>query len=233
MTADRLADAFEEHVGKAQDVAMAYGRVSVAPQGFMHEAILTAYHREGRVGEPSETRFPEVEGLTRVMFRGEVGSNYGKWLRWMAERYVEPLADRPVFRNQLLSEPVEAFENLSQSSTDILHEYFVPPRSLARFIDDARSVIQRERGDLLNVTVRDVRRDDDTFLRYADQDMFAVVMLFNQKRSTDADAAMERMTRALVDVALRHGGRFYLPYRTHATAAIQKVSTYPKGAPPL
>ncbi len=37
--------------------------------------------------------------------------------------------------------------------------------------------------------MRNVLADDDTFLRYADRDVFALVMLFNQPRTAAADAA--------------------------------------------
>lgn len=88
-------------------------------------------------------------------------------------------------------------------------------------------IVPRHGGDLLNVTVRDVCRDDDTFLRYADQDLFALVMLFNQSRTPAAEAGMEAMTREMVDAVLGVGGRFYLPYRLHATAE-QVRTAYPR-----
>ena len=36
-------------------------------------------------------------------------------------------------------------------------------------------IVPKFRGDLLNLTVRSVNTDNDTFLRYADRDMFALV----------------------------------------------------------
>jgi hypothetical protein len=69
----------------------------------------------------------------------------------------------------------------------------------------------------LNVTVRHVQADLDTFLRYANQERLAFVMLFSQPRSSDADARMEVMTRELIDAAIASGGSYYLPYRLHAT----------------
>jgi FAD/FMN-containing dehydrogenase len=42
-------------------------------------------------------------------------------------------------------------------------------------------------------------------------------MLFNQLRTPEPEAPMEAMTRELIDAALEVGGRYYLPYRLHAT----------------
>ena len=79
----------------------------------------------------------------------------------------------------------------------------------------------------VNVTVREVETDNDTFLRYADQPMIAFVMFFSQHRTAVADRDMEQMTRELIDAALHSGGRYYLPYRLHASVE-QFRSAYPR-----
>jgi FAD/FMN-containing dehydrogenase len=111
--------------------------------------------------------------------------------------------------------------------TDILHEYFIPYAQFVSFLDRARVIIPEHKGDLLNVTVRNLKEDRDTFLRYADRDMFAFVMLFNQGRGPEDDKRMEEMTRELIDAALACGGRYYLPYRAHATRP-QFEEAYPQ-----
>src|SRR5262249_30089363 len=153
-------------------------------------------------------------------FRGQVGSDYGKSLRWQAEKRLGGLLSHgSVYRNELLGEPASVFENRSAASTDILHEYFVPPAAFEGFVDHLRDSALRPHADLLNVTVRHVLRDDDSFLRYADQEQFALVMLFNQPRTPEADARMQALTQELIDAALQAGGRHYLPYRLHASDA--------------
>jgi FAD/FMN-containing dehydrogenase len=95
------------------------------------------------------------------------------------------------------------------------------------FLESARRIIPRHHGDLLNVTIRNVLEDKDTFLRYADRDLFAFVMLFNQPRAPNADSRMEAMTQELIEAAVACGGRYYLPYRLHATKA-QLFKAYPQ-----
>jgi FAD/FMN-containing dehydrogenase len=75
--------------------------------------------------------------------------------------------------------------------------------------------------------VRNVEPDHDSFLRYADQEVFGLVLLFHQKRTPAAEAAMQDLTRELIDVALACGGRYYLPYRLHATED-QFLRAYPQ-----
>lgn len=224
----RYVAAFEELVTRPADAGMAYGRLSVDPDGFLREAVLNVFRRvPGESGRSSSVEFPEIAGLTRAVFRGQVGSAYGKKLRWQAEKRLMSLFAGTAYRNQLLSEGAEVFENRSRDSTDILHEYFVPPEAFGAFVERLRAIVPRHGGDLLNVTVRNVLRDDDAFLRYADRDLFGFVMLFNQARSAEGEARMESMTRELVDAALGLGGRYYLPYRLHPTQE-QLERAYPQ-----
>jgi FAD/FMN-containing dehydrogenase len=71
--------------------------------------------------------------------------------------------------------------------------------------------------------------DEDSFLRYADREMFCFVMLFIQERTAAGEAKMQATTRELIDAALAHDGRYYLPYRLHATVE-QFHSAYPQAA---
>ena len=57
--------------------------------------------------------------------------------------------------------------------------------------------------------------------------MFSLVMLFNHQRTPAADAEMEAMTQELIDAALAAEGRYYLPYRLHATPE-QFYRAYPQ-----
>jgi FAD/FMN-containing dehydrogenase len=52
-------------------------------------------------------------------------------------------------------------------------------------------------------------------------------MFFSQPRTTEGEAEMQAMTRELVDAVLQAGGRYYLPYRLHATPA-QFLRAYPQ-----
>ena len=148
----------------------------------------------------------------------QIGSAEAKEIRWHAEKtFGEQVASRYVSRNQLLNEGAGNYQEHNADRTDILHEYFIPPDRVAAFLERARSIIPSHDGDLLNVTVRNVLKDEVTFMRYADQDMFAFVMLFNQPRTQDGEDRMAAMTRELIDAAIACGGRYYLPYRLHAT----------------
>ncbi len=218
----------------APDVVMAYGRLNVTPAAFLDEAILNLFHRlppEASAGaQAAPLAEPSLVGLRRAVFRGTVGSDYGKALRWDAEKRLEEhMARTPLWRNLLLDDDVALYEDRSAEATEVLQELFLPEGRMEPFLADARRLVLAHDADLLNVTIRNVKEDRDSFLRWADRDMVALVFLFHQARTADADRAMAPLTRALIDAALAQGGRYYLPYRLHATRE-QFTAAYPQAA---
>jgi FAD/FMN-containing dehydrogenase len=211
------------------DAAMAFGRLSIVPgDGFLDEAILTVFRPAADQGALPPMDGAGLERMRRIVFRASADSPAGKELRWHAERRMgELLASREVTRNSLLSESVDVYANRSATSTDVLHEYFVPRESFAAFVPTLAAIVSGHDGNLLNVTVRDVGADHDAFLSYADRDMFALVMLFEQRFGGPHEDRMQAMTRAMIDAAIEHGGRHYLPYRLHATPE-QMRRAYPR-----
>ncbi len=227
VAADQSLSLFYKSVSEKSDVRMVYARLNIVPERLFEEVILNVLYADPGGDIPSRND-PGLVKLRRAIFRGSVGSDYGKELRWDAETKLQPhLSGSIVSRNQLLDEGVEVFQNRSSESTDILHEYFVPTSNIAYFVEAMQQIIPRHDVDLLNVTVRSVNEDTDTFLRYADQKMFALVMLFNQQRTDAGEQHMQAMTRELIDAVLSYGGRYYLPYRLHATTG-QFQQAYPQ-----
>jgi FAD/FMN-containing dehydrogenase len=218
---------FDTHIRGRSDAQMVYARMNIVPDRLFQDVIINAFIRDGS-GPIPPLEQPGSARLRRAIFRGSADSDYGKELRWNAETRLQPwLASQVFSRNQLLNEGVEVFQNRSPDSTDILHEYFVPRHRLAGFVQSMRQIIPRHQAKLLNVTVRDVAEDKDTFLRYADQPMTAFVMLFVQDKTPAGEQQMQSLARDLIDAALSHEGRYYLPYRLHATRD-QFARAYPQ-----
>ena len=218
---------YEEKIKRDAHIGLAYGRLNVEPDHFLREILLSTYSViPNRSLSPLGK--PDLAGIRRLVFRGSVGSAYGKALRWdLEKRFGQIPLGSGITRNHLLNEGVEVFQNRSAASTDILQEYFVPTTRLEPFLEQVRTIIPSHRADLLNVTIRFIAPDQESFLRYADQEMFALVMLFNQPRTQQADQQMAYMTRELIEAALALGGRYYLPYRLHA-AVEQFYRAYPQ-----
>jgi hypothetical protein len=200
--------------------------MNITAQRMFDEVLINVFYREG--GAIPHLTAAGSHWLPRLVFRGSAGSTYGKEMRWAAETKIQPELTGTLFsRNQLMNDNAEWYLDHSEETTDILHEYFVGSEHAGEFLIAARKIIRRRNGDLLNVTVRDVRADHDTFLNYATRDALAFVMFFSQPRTPAGNDEMQTMTRELVDAVLEAGGRYYLPYRLHPTAA-QFRRAYPQ-----
>jgi FAD/FMN-containing dehydrogenase len=200
-------------------VGMAFARLDVRRSSLFESGLLTRFHRvESPPGGPASAQAPGLARLRRVVFRGSVGSDYGKWLRWHLERLSGWAVDgEHTTRNTQLSDTSRTVIGYERHHTDILHEYFVEPDAASAYLADVRDLVLDHGAELLNVTMRDVRADPDMVLTYATTDVAAFVMLFHQPRTRAGEAAMRAFTQDMIDTALRHGGRYYLPYRLHGT----------------
>ena len=209
------------------DVGLEYARLDPRHASRFEEALHVRYWLAPSPGPIEPAEAPGMISARRVVFRASVGSRYGKRLRWNLERAAALKADGDfTTRNSVLLDTSDVVLGRSASETDILHEYFVPPQRAAGFLAAVRRVVDAHDADLLNVTVRDVRTDRTSALRWATEDVVAFLMFFHQRKTAKAEERMEVMTRELIDLALNAGGRFYLPYRRHATHE-QLLRAYP------
>lgn len=217
---------FQQLVKGDGKVEMAYGRINVNPDHFMEEAILSTYTIDPEQPEQLVSG-NNYSSLRRAVFRGSANSSYGKNLRWKMEKMSgSVISGRKFSRNRLLNEGVEVFQNTDPDHTDILHEYFIPGAAVASFIKALKNVIPSHQVDLLNITVRNVMKDEDTYLAYANEEVFGFVMLFNQKKGAQQEKEMKELTQKLIDIAISLKGTYYLPYRLHATKE-QLSQAYP------
>jgi len=84
---------------------------------------------------------------------------------------------------------------------------------MPEFVDGLREVVQRNKANLLNLTIRTVHRDTVTALPYAKQDMFGFVLYFNVGFDDKDNEILKKTTIDLIDAAERAGGTYYLPYQ--------------------
>jgi FAD/FMN-containing dehydrogenase len=220
MPAAEFARRFTGALAPGSDVGMIYGRLNVSRADFFQEALLITYRPVAtpREGLPGIDRGGGLASrVLRDVYRAQVGSEAGKRARWLAERRLAPaIGSGRGTRNNLMNEPVANLENRDATRTDILHEYFVAPERFGDFLAACRAIIPRSRLEFLNVTLRYVRRDEDSVLSYATTDRIAAVMSFSQRLTPEDEAEMFRVTEELIDAMHGIGGAYYLPYRLHA-----------------
>ncbi|UVK46948.1 FAD-binding oxidoreductase [Mesorhizobium sp. AR07] len=233
---------FAEMLEPNKEIGLFYGHLSTAPGNFLEDMIVYRYDKvadqpadQPGIGEPGSV------GLKRVII------NLAKWgslfqeLKWFTEKTLEPkfesctvarssaMAEGEaclVTRNNPMHDSVPYLFNDLPDETDILHEYFIPRAVYIEFIAEAREILCNQTLPVLNASVRIVHKED-VALTYAPEPAYSLVLYINQPTDADGTARMRALTRALIDVTIKHGGRFFLPYQLHFTAS-ELLASYPE-----
>lgn len=234
---------FENRIEASTGLGLFYGHLSTAPGNFLDEMIV--YRYDEVAGEPPadmpELGLPGAVGLKRLIMNLAKRGGFFQTLKWYAEKHLEPLVESCtvprtaamgeaeaclVSRNNPMHDSVPYLFNDLPEETDILHEYFIPRAAYGTFIDGARRILAAQPLPVLNASVRIVDADDIA-LPYAREPAFSLVLYVNQPTTPLGDERMRALTRAMVDLTLEHGGRFFLPYQLHYSAA-QLLRAYPE-----
>lgn len=108
----------------------------------------------------------------------------------------------------------------------MISELYVPRARLARFMDDARKLAREDDLDIIYGTIRLIRKDGESALAWAKDDYACVIFNLRVFHTPEGLAKATRDFRALIDVALTHGGSYYLTYHRWARRD-QVLAGYP------
>ena len=179
--------------------------------------------------------------LRRLTVNMSKRANWLKSLKWWSEKNIEHRIESCtvtraqamhdgeaclVSRNDPMHDSVPYLYNNLGDETDILHEYFVPRAALMPFVAEMRTVFKSHDANLLNASIRAVEKEENA-LSYAPQRAFSIVLYINQPTDAAGNAGMAALTRDLIDLTVKHGGRFFLPYQLHYTGE-QLRRSYPE-----
>jgi FAD/FMN-containing dehydrogenase len=225
------------------NVGLFYARLSIAPNTYLTETAIHRYEKLDFEMEPEPLKPASKIWIKRLIFNVSKTGGIGRWIRWTAEKYLEPGVHTCISRNQATATGHEEevcvasrnqkmnqsmeYLNVRQSDTNILHEYFIPLENSVAFIEGLREVVKNDDVNLLNVTLRIVTKDTVTALPYAKDDRIALVLYFNQKLNKTDSKKLEKATTDLIDLAIENGGTYYLPYQLYYSKK-QLQAAYPE-----
>jgi FAD/FMN-containing dehydrogenase len=101
-------------------------------------------------------------------------------------------------------------------STYVLQEYFIPESEFLVFAKSMAALLRRHSVEALNISIRHSPADRVSAMPWAQQEVFSFVLYYKQRTWPKARQQVAVWTVELIDLALRHGGRYYLPYQLHA-----------------
>lgn len=213
---------FKEKILKDKNIALFYAHLDVVPGiDFLEKMYVITYDDTKKI--PDKTiglDNPDKWNIILTpMFNVSRSGVPGKVWRWRIEQKVfsKFYNNRRVTRNNAMQKPIRfASSYQSKYNADWLQEYFIPLDNLAKFIDVLRKVMQENKVNLLNVTIRYVPAEKNILLNYAKNPCFAVVLYFNQKIASNDIAKATLWTQSLINSALSLNGNYYLPYQPFA-----------------
>lgn len=138
----------------------------------------------------------------------------------LREKLVHPLLMRPQvvkwLNHEASLDAAELEPRTRAVSTYVLQEYFIPERSFVGFAQGMAALLRQHGVEALNISIRHAPADRVSALPWAREEVFSFVLYHKQRTWPRAREQVGVWTRALIELALVHGGRYYLPYQLHA-----------------
>jgi len=137
----------------------------ISDKSLTHEDRLIARDTEYKWGP----KFAEFVGNYKI----------GKAIR---EHILEPVYysfDRVAWRNWEASYDIRELEPKNRNKkTYVLREYFVPVEKFDEFIPKMREIFQKHDANIINVSIRHAKADNETLLSWANTEVFAFVVYY-------------------------------------------------------
>ncbi|MEN2412654.1 FAD-binding oxidoreductase [Flavobacterium mesophilum] len=156
--------------------------------------------------------------------------SWGNTRKWIREYTIDPLYYLPNiirWRNKEASYDVKELEPSSrEKETYVLQEYFIPVENIKSFIPKMSAVFQNNNVNVINVSLRHALPDHESYLSWANKEVFAFVIYFKQNTDQKAKDQVKKWTLEMTDAILSENGTWYLPYQPHAT-----IEQFKKGYP--
>ncbi len=125
-----------------------------------------------------------------------------------------------------MSHRVESLATQSQTVSKILQEYFIPEANFTQFIHIMKNIFTHHAAKVINISIRHIPGDSESFLSYAPHNCFAFVCYIALENRPDAHAQALIWTRKLIDASIALQGKYYLPYHQFASPE-QCMAAYP------
>ncbi len=117
--------------------------------------------------------------------------------------------------------------NAAVKCTETITELYVPPPSLADFMNAAARELRQRSANVIYGTIRLIEQDDETFLNWARQPYACIVFNLHVEHTDAGIAHTADALSALIDLATERDGSYFLTYSKFATPE-QLARCYPQ-----
>src|SRR5258706_6536890 len=118
-------------------------------------------------------------------------------------------------------------KNPDPHSTDILKKYYIPTEQANTFLESYKKLVKKYNVNVLNVTIRKVKKNINALVSYAQKDMYGLVVYYKvQQNSTDIHT-IQAFTRELMEYLISIKATYYLCYGSYYSQS-QLTTMYPE-----
>jgi FAD/FMN-containing dehydrogenase len=112
-------------------------------------------------------------------------------------------------------------------ASEVITELYCDRESLEPFLADVREYVKRDQVEIIYGTIRLIEQDHESFLPWAKKPYACVIFNVHVEHSTRGSIRAGDAFRRLINIALKHGGSYYLTYHRHALRQQMDVA-YPR-----
>jgi FAD/FMN-containing dehydrogenase len=227
------AQYFREQVIHDKTAKMHLFRLSLHPNHLLEEGVAVSYVAQDNtpVVTPNLITKELQQGtrFERVMVNLARRINWLRGLYWTGERdRLLRNDEHPIMTtNEVMQPPINAMLNPSVSEAEWLQEYYLPGDRLDDFLKRLGQLLMKNKVSLLNASVRFVKQHQGALSYCDDGDKFAVVLCFNQSLRESKIIESKKWLREAQQMAIQHGGTYYLPYQ-HVSSPDDFKKAYPR-----
>lgn len=209
---------FNENIRGNSEIGLNFAWPSIRNKDFFEDTVVTVYRKKSNalVFDP----LIEEESIERnsSVWQKSRNSDFWKSTRWMIQSGLSGIHNKNLSRNNAMRPEIRfIYHNESKEYSDPLQEYFVPVENFSKFALEMKKIFEKNKVNLMSATLRHVKANSESFLTYAPKDSIAVVIVYSQKLTPEAETETVKWTRELVDLVISHGGRYYLVYQNYPT----------------
>lgn len=231
---DKFPDYFKDTIQADSSAKMMLVRpnVDVRSDRFLKDFVVSTWHSSNYTAANLHAVKKEKNVLRdKLFFDLSRRFDWAKSMRWsLQQALVEKGGDRYISRNNAMrppETPLAFLDYKSKNRTDIIQEYYVPTQNFTQFMDDFRTIIQKDDVNIISSTIRYVKASNESYLSYAPkQDAFSIIVMSNIGLGKKDIAKAERTTQKLVNASAKYSGTYYLTYQLFPTTQ-QLKAAYP------
>jgi FAD/FMN-containing dehydrogenase len=220
---DELIPAFEQRIKQAYMYGDFQYMTDSSSHDFLRKGVFSCYlpvdsNEQEPTRQHRELQIDDWKKLYRLAFtdKGEAFRAYSQYylgtndqLYWSDTHQLSVyLEDYHITLNKELG--------FKEGASLMISEVYVPREDLAEFMANVRKVAVQEDFDIIYGTIRLIKNDDDSFLRWAKQDYACTIFNLRVFHTPDGIEKAKRDFRALIDAARPYGGSYYLTYHRWA-----------------